>query len=125
MVVMYLTMMFGVLGLVGYLFYIAQLPITSVVFDTFTIALTFFAAVGIRNKSKELSVDDRTGVWEFLLDMISVPIAKIGEVLAKKWKEYNVVAILFTFLIETPMIVLLDFVENWSQYLKERRSELH
>jgi len=125
MIVMYLTMMFGVLGVVGYVFYIAKLPITSVVFDTFTIALTFFAAVGIRNKSKELSVDDRTGVWEFLLDMISVPIAKVGEFLARKWKEYNIVAILFTFLIETPMIVVLDFIGNWSQYLKERRSELH
>ena len=125
MIVMYLTMMFGVLGIVGYVFYIAKLPITSVVFDTFTIALTFFAAVGIRNKSKELSVDDRTGVWEFLLDMISVPIAKVGEFLARKWKEYNIVAILFTFLIETPMIVILDFIGNWSQYLKERRSELH
>jgi hypothetical protein len=125
MLIMYLGMMFGVLFVVGYVFYIAQLPITSVAFDTFTIALTFFAAVGIRNKSKELSVDDRTGVWEFLLDMISVPIAKVGEFLAKKWKEYNIVAILFTFLIETPMIVILDFIENWSQYLKERRAELH
>jgi len=125
MLLMYLTMMFGVLGFVGYVFYIAGLPITSVVFDTFTIALTFFAAAGIRNKSKELSVDDRTGIWEFLLDMISVPIAKVGEILAKKWKEYNIVAILFTFLIETPMIVVLDFIGNWSQYLKERRAELH
>jgi len=122
---LYLVMMFGVLGGVGYVFYIARLPITSVVFDTFTIALTFFAAVGIRNKSKELSVDDKTPVWEFLLDMLSVPIARIGAFLSAKWKEYNIVAILFTFLIETPMVVIFDFIENWSQYLKERRAELH
>ena len=123
--VLYLFMMFGVLGGVGYLFYIANLPITSVIFDTFTIALTFFAAVGIRNKAKELSVDDKTPVWEFLLDMLSVPIARIGSILAAKWKEYNIIAILFTFLIETPMVVIFDFIENWSQYIKERRSELH
>ncbi len=122
---LYLFMMFGVLGGVGYLFYIAHLPMTSVIFDTFTIALTFFAAVGIRNKSKELSVDDKTPVWEFLLDMLSVPIARIGSVLAAKWKEYNIIAILFTFLIETPMVVIFDFIENWSQYIKERRAELH
>jgi hypothetical protein len=123
--ILYLFMMFGVLMGVGYIFYIAGLPITSVLFDTFTIALTFFAAVGIRNKAKELSVDDRTPVWEFFLDMLSVPIAKIGSILAAKWKEYNVIAILFTFLIETPMVVVFDFIENWSQYLKERRAELH
>lgn len=123
--VLYLFMMFGVLGGVGYIFYIAGLPITSVIFDTFTIALTFFAAVGIRNKAKELSVDDRTSVWEFFLDMLSVPIARIGSILAAKWKEYNIIAILFTFLIETPMVVIFDFIENWSQYIKERRAELH
>ncbi|MFZ5535207.1 MAG: hypothetical protein ACOY3M_03580 [Patescibacteria group bacterium] len=123
--ILYLIMMFGVLGGVGYLFYIAKLPITSVIFDTFTIALTFFAAVGIRNKSKELSVDDKTPVWEFLLDMLSVPIARIGSILAAKWKEYNIIAIVFTFLVETPMVVVFDFIENWSQYIKERRAELH
>lgn len=123
--ILYLCMMFGVLGAVGYIFYITHLPITSVIFDTFTIALTFFAAVLIRNKAKELSVDDRSSVWEFLLDMISVPIARVGSFLAAKWKEYNIIAILFTFLIETPMVVVFDFIESWSQYLKERRSELH
>ncbi len=125
MSIMYLVMMFGVLGGVGYIFYISGMPVTSVIFDTFTIALTFFAAVLIRNKAKELSVDDRSSVWEFLLDMISVPIARIGSVMAAKWKEYNIIAILFTFLIETPMVVVFDFIESWSQYLKERRSELH
>lgn len=123
--VLYMIMMLGVLGGVGYIFYIARLPITSVIFDTFTIALTFFAAVLIRNKAKELSVDDRSSIWEFLLDMISVPIARVGSFLAAKWKEYNIIAILFTFLIETPMVVIFDFIENWSQYIKERRSELH
>ena len=59
-------MMFGVLGGTGYIFYIAKLPITSVIFDTFTIALTFFAAVLIRNKSKELTVDDSSSIFEFL-----------------------------------------------------------
>lgn len=124
-VMLYTFMMFGVLGGAGYIFYIAKLPITSVVFDTFTIALTFFAAVLIRNKSKELTVDDSSSIFEFVMDMLSVPIARVGSYLAAKWKEYNIVAILFTFLVETPMVVILDFIENWSTYLKERRADLH
>ena len=122
---MYMAMMFLVLGFIFWIFYIARLPLTSVAFDTFTIALTIFAAVLIRNKARELNVDDRVSVWEFFLDMFSVPVAKVGSFLAAKWKEYNIVAILFTFIIETPFIVIVDFIENWSQYLKERRSELH
>lgn len=124
-IMLYSAMMFGVLGGTGYIFYYFKLPITSVIFDTFTIALTFFAAVLIRNKSKELTVDDSSSIFEFFMDMLSVPIARVGSYLAAKWKEYNIVAILFTFLIETPMVVILDFIENWSTYLKERRADLH
>ena len=110
---------------VGAIFYYSRLPLTSVVFDTMTIALTIFAAVMIRNKSKELSVDDKMHVWDFFLDMISVPVAKIGSYLAAKWKEYNVFTIFFNFFIETPFAFFVDFIENWSQFLKERRAELH
>lgn len=123
--VLYTTITITVFGGVAYMFWVAGLPITSVIFDTFTIALTVFAAVLIRNKARELAVDDRTTMWEFFLDMLSIPVAKVGSFLANKWKEYNIIAILFTFLIETPMVVVLDFIDNWSQYLKERRSELH
>jgi hypothetical protein len=110
---------------IALVFYIAKLPITSVVFDTLTIALTVFGAVVIKNKSKELNVDEHTGIQDFLLDIIAVPVAKVGSVFAKKWKEYNIVAIFFNFVIETPFTVILNFVQGWSEYIKERRAELH
>lgn len=110
---------------IAYVFYVAQLPITSVIFDTFTIALTVFAAVVIRNQSKELNVDEDRSTFEFLLDIITLPIAKVGSILAKKWKEYNIVAIFFNFAIETPLVAVFNFIQGWSEYLKERRSEMH
>lgn len=110
---------------IAFVFYIARLPITSVIFDTFTIALTVFGAVVIKNKSKELNVDEHVGVHDFLLDIVAVPVAKVGSVFARKWKEYNIVAIFFNFVVETPFVVVLDFVQGWSEYIKERRAELH
>lgn len=110
---------------VAWVFWIAGLPITSVIFDTATIALTVFAAVIIRNKAKELTVGEKTSVVEFILDMVSVPVAKIGSLLASKWKEYNIVAFIFTFLIETPFAKIIDLIEQWSQFIRERRAELH
>ena len=57
--------------------------------------------------------------------MISVPIAKVGSIFAKKWKEYNVVAILFNFVVETPFAVVLNVVQGWSEFINEKKSELH
>ncbi len=123
--ILYLIFMAAVFTGVAYAFILAKIPVTSVIFDTFTIALTVFAAVTIRNKASELSVDDRINLTDFLLDIFSVPVAKVGSILAKKWKEYNVVAILFNFVIETPFAIILDFIGRWSEFIKERRAELH
>lgn len=109
---------------IAYIFYFAKLPFTSVIFDTFTIALTVFAAVSIANKARELSVEEHAGAKDFFLDSISVPIAQVGSFLAAKWKEYNIVAIFFTFIVETPLVFILNFVQDWSEYIKERRSEV-
>lgn len=125
MSIIYILTTWVVFAGIAYVFFIAELPITSVIFDTFTIALTVFAAVVIRNQSKELNVDEDRGVQDFILDVITLPIAKVGSVLAKKWKEYNVVAIFFNFVIETPLAAVLDFIQGWSEYLKEKKSELH
>ena len=109
---------------IAYILYVAKLPITSVIFDTFTIALTVFAAVVIKNKSRELNVDEHTNVQDFLLDIVAVPVAKVGSILARKWKEYNLVAIFFNFIVETPLAFILDFIQGWSEFIKERRAEL-
>lgn len=124
MVNLYTITMLGVFTLVAYIFYIAGLPITSVIFDTFSIALNIFAAVVIRNQSKELNVDESTSLDDFLLDVITVPVAKVGAILARKWKEWNFVSIFFNFVIETPLAAILDFIQGWSEFIKERRSEL-
>jgi hypothetical protein len=121
--VMYVFTVIMVFSVIAYLFYLGQLPITSVIFDTFTIALTVFAAVGIGNKAKELTVEDNSGVRAFIFDVISVPVAKVGAYLANKWKEYNVIAVFFNFVFETPFVLFLDFIQEWSKYIRERKSE--
>jgi hypothetical protein len=124
MMVLYFYTMLMVFTGIALMFYIAKLPITSVVFDTFTIALTVFAAMTIKNKARELSVDRHTSIPDFLLDIISVPVARVGSVFAKKWKEYNIVAILFNFIIETPLALIFNFISEWSEFIKDRRAEL-
>ncbi len=109
---------------IGYVFYIAKLPMTSVIYDTFTITLTIYAAVIVRKESKELYVGDDRNFKDFLFDIMTVPIAKVGQFLSRKWKEYNVVAIATNFLIEIPLVSMLDFIEDWSKFIRERKSEL-
>ncbi len=112
-------------GIMAYVFYIAKIPLTSVIFDTLTIAINVFAALVIRNKSREITVEERTGFWEFLLDIISVPVAEFGSFFANKWKEYNVISVFFSVVIEMPFVTLVEFIEDWRNFLKEKKAEIH
>jgi len=113
------------LGMVAWIFWKAGIPLTSVVLDTMMISLNVFAALIIRNKAKELTVEEKTTLWEFVLDIISVPIAKIGSFLAAKWREYNIFSVFLNVFIEMPFVTTVEFIENWSQFIKERKAEIH
>jgi hypothetical protein len=108
---------------IGYLFYIAQLPMTSVVYDTLTIAY-FLCCTCVKKKSKELYIGESTTFKDLIFDAFTVPVARVGEYLSSKWREYNVAATFTNYLVEIPFAALLDFIELWSNFLKERRSEI-
>lgn len=112
-------------GAVAYAFYLATIPISSVVLDTMGIALNVFAALVIRNKSREITVEERASLWEFLLDILSLPVAEIGSWLANKWREYNIIAVFFNVFIEIPFVTFIEFVENWRGFLKEKKASIH
>lgn len=114
-----------ILGATAWIFYKARIPTTSVILDTAMISLNVFAALIIRNKAKELTVEEKTTFGEFILDTLSVPVAKIGSFLANKWREYNIVSVFLSAFVEIPFITLVDFIESWSEFIKERKAEIH
>jgi len=106
------------LGLVTAAFYYARIPATSIVLDAFNVAVVVFAGLVIRQRAKELTVEEeRVNVLEFFLDVLSIPVAKVGKWLSQKWKEYNVVSVLFAALIDAPFLTFIEMIEGWSVYV--------
>lgn len=124
-ILLYLVACFISFGAVAWVFYIAMIPITSVILDTISIALNVFAALVIRNKAREITVEEKSSFFEFLLDILSIPMAQIGNWLARKWKEYNVISVFFNVVVETPFITVIEFVEDWRNFLKEKKADIH
>jgi hypothetical protein len=112
------------LGLVFAIFFAAKVPIASVYIDTLNVAVIVFAALIIRQRAKELVVEERASVWEFFVDTLSVPVGRIGQWVANKWKEYNLVSVFFTLLIDAPVQALFEFVESWSSFIKDKKAQL-
>ena len=108
-----------------WIFKIANVPWTSMYIDTINVAMVFFSAMAIKEKSKEITIEENVNFFESLLDLFSIPLAKIGQWFSNKWKEYNVVSALMTALVDTPFSTIISVVEDWRNFIKEKRSEIH
>lgn len=108
-----------------WVFKIAGVPWTSLYINTVNVAMIVFAAMVIRQRSKELTIVEKDNAVEFILDFFSIPLAKIGSWFSKKWKEYNIVSVFFTALVDFPFSSFVVTIEGWRNFIKEKRSEIH
>jgi hypothetical protein len=117
-------------GLVGafavyLLFKVAGVPWTSIYVDVVNVAMVVFAAMVIRHKAQELTIQESGGILTMAVDFFYLPLARVGQWLSAKWKEYNIVSVFFTALVDAPFFVIVGLVEDWRSFLRDRRSEIH
>lgn len=119
----------GIAGLISmyfifWIFKIARVPWTSMYIDTVNVAMVVGAAMIIKQKSKEITIEDRGNFIEFLTEIFSIPMAKIGQWFSNKWRKYNIFSALMTALIDTPFSTIIALIEDWRNFLREKSSEL-
>ncbi len=114
------------LGAIVRIFELASFPPTSVVINIMFVSLIAFAGLAIRNRAEELTVEEKkTGLFDFVFDILFLPIVGLGRWLSNKWKRYNAIAIFFNALIDLPFQIFIEFLEQWRYFLKEKKEEIH
>lgn len=114
------------LGVIVRIFELASFPPTSVVINIMFVSLIAFAGLAIRNRAEELTVEEKkTGLFNFVFDILFLPIVGLGRWLSNKWKRYNAIAIFFNALIDLPFQIFIEFLEQWRYFLKEKKEEIH
>lgn len=99
--------------------------VSQVIFIAF-ICLIAFAGSKIRQRSKELSVEkEKESGSVFLVDLFFLPFIQIGKWLSGRLTKVNLVILLLTFVWEAPFQIFVEFLENWSSFLKEKKEEIH
>lgn len=112
-------------GLVYWVFYLAKVPWTSLYIDTANVALVVFAALVVKQKSREVIMEENSGLGDFLLDLFSIPLARLGQWIASKWKEYNFISVFFTAIVDIPIVTFVEVIEDWRSFLKEKKAGIH
>jgi pheromone shutdown protein TraB len=98
-------------------------PPSIVIFLIFTSVVTA-TGVKIHNRSKELSLEKtRPSIISFFADLIIVPFMIIGKWTISGLSKFNILVIIFNFLIELPIQLFVEFLENFRSFIKEKKEE--
>ena len=107
------------------LFKVAGVPWTSIYIDTVNVAMVIAAAMVIRHKAREITIEERGSFISMTIELFSLPLAKVGQWFSDKWKEYNILSVFFIALVDMPFSVVVALLEDWRSFLRDRRSEIH
>jgi len=98
--------------------------ISQIIFIAF-ICLIGFTGAKIRQGSKELNVEkEKESGLIFLMDFFFLPFVGTGKWLSKGLRKVNLIILLLTFVWETPFQVFVEFLENWSSFIKETKEKI-
>jgi len=115
-----------VFGLIIYLGKLIKIPLISNIVNIIFFALIMATGLALRKRAQELTIEEKsTGFFGFLFDIFFLPVAATGQWLANKWKKYNAIAAFFNALIDMPFSIFVEFLEQWRNFLKEKKEEIH
>ncbi len=99
-------------------------PFSQAVF-IFFISLIAFAGLKIRERSKELIIEEPpSGFTQDIIAFFTLPIVELGRWSSRQLLRIRVVAILLDVLIELPLQFFIEFIEQWRAFLKEKKQEI-
>ena len=94
-----------------------------VIFALFT-SMVIATGVRINNRAKEISlIKEKATLGNFLIDLVSIPFMTIGKWAISGLGKFNILVIVFNFLIELPFQLFVEFLENFRGFIKAKKEE--
>ncbi len=122
----YLTSFLLSFGLIWWLLWRLSFGSFSILVFIFFISLVAFAGTKIQQRGRELMVGEiKPGFFSGLIDFFFLPVTEVGKWLSGYLIRYNAIIFMFNFLIETPIQVFVEFLEQWRTFLREKKEEIH
>lgn len=94
-----------------------------VIFALFT-SMVIATGVKINNRTKEISLlKEKPTFVSFLVDLVAIPFMTIGKWAINGLSKFNVLVIVFNFLIELPFQLFVEFLESFRGFIKAKKEE--
>ncbi len=121
----YATLYVLIFGLIALALLKLQFTWVSILIFLFFLCTVSFFAFRLRQNAREhVIVHGRERLRSVLIDVVSLPILRVGSWLSRGISRMNVFLFFFDVLLEAPFKLFLSVLEEWFSYLREKREEL-
>ncbi len=98
--------------------------IASQIIFVFFVTLVSFFAYRIRQSAKEYEIVDRQGFLTPVVDFFFLPILRVGHILSNEIAKLNIFIFLFDFILEAPLKVIFEVIEEWIRFIRTKKEEI-
>jgi len=93
------------------------------IFFFFLSSVSFFA-YRIRSAFKELVVgEEEANLISHIFDFFMLPFVRLGRAISTGLREINFFTFFFDIILEAPFKMVLEIIEEWTKFLKEKKEE--
>ncbi len=90
------------------------------------LSIVSFFGVRIRNSARELYVlKKRDNIFGEIFDFATLPFIRLGRFLSLNFSKINIFVFILDFLIEAPLKIILQAIEEWLSFFKEKKEDLY
>ena len=90
----------------------------------FFVAMVTLFAYRIRQSAKEYEMIERGAFLEPIVDFFFLPILYAGDILSKEIAKINVFIFIFDFILEAPLKVIFEVIEEWIRFIRTKKEEI-
>lgn len=122
--VFYLVTFLISFGLISFVLTKLHFNIASQLIFVFFVTMVSFFAYRIRISAKEYDVIERQGFLSPIVDFFFLPILRVGHLLSREIARINIFIFFFDFILEAPLKVIFDVVEEWIRFVRSKKEEI-
>ncbi|MFH1207750.1 MAG: hypothetical protein V1668_04055 [Patescibacteria group bacterium] len=102
-----------------------EFSVVSAFLFLFFLSIISFFGLRLRHNAKEMvMVTPRQGAGAILFDFFAMPVLRAGRWISSKTSQINIFLFILDFIIEAPFKILIEIVEDWVSFQREKKDEI-
>lgn len=112
-------------GLIIYFLNYIQFSILSIGLFVVFFSIVSFFGVRIRRSARELNIlKKKENILGEIFDFFTLPFIRVGRFMSLNFSKINIFIYILDFLIEAPLKIILQGIEEWLAFFKEKKEDL-